>query len=166
MRIAYTQADGGVAIVIAAPKEVLLPLIGKPTGPVGIIELSDADYCAHIYARSIPADATNVHELPDDWQAPDREFRGAWVTDGKTITIDMPCAREIHRNKMRAARAPMLAALDVQYQRADETGDTVAKAAVISAKAALRDVTKNPSIDAAKNPNELKATWPKELKGQ
>lgn len=74
------------------------------------------------------------------------------------ITIDMTKARNIHRDRMRAARAPKLAALDVAFQRALETGgDTVS---IVAQKQALRNVTANPEIEAAQTPDDLKKVWP------
>jgi hypothetical protein len=83
----------------------------------------------------------------------DRTFRGAWFfRDG--IETDMPLARDIQRNNLRTDRGPRLAALDVDYMRALETG---AGATDIAAqKAALRDVTSDARIDAAATPDELK----------
>lgn len=90
----------------------------------------------------------------------DRSFRNAWRHDGASLSVDMPAARGIHRDRMRAARAPLLAALDVAYQRADEKGDAAAKAVVADRKQALRDVTADAAIDAATTPDELVAVWP------
>ncbi|MEJ0012348.1 MAG: hypothetical protein WDM94_06895 [Bauldia sp.] len=75
----------------------------------------------------------------------------------------MDKARAIHCDRMRAARAPRLAALDIAYQRADESGDAAAKAAVAARKQALRDVTADPAIAAAETPDALKAVWPEIL---
>jgi hypothetical protein len=79
------------------------------------------------------------------------------------ITINMAKAREIHRAKMRDAREPLFAALDIAYQRALEnsasTGEIVAK------KQALRDVTSDPAIDAAQTVSQLKSVWPSVLNG-
>lgn len=74
------------------------------------------------------------------------------------IFVDMNKARDIHRGALRAAREPILAELDVAYQRADEMGDTAAKAAIAKEKQRLRDVTNDPRIDSAQTPEELKAT--------
>lgn len=93
----------------------------------------------------------------------DRAFREAWKLDGPAIVHDMDRARAIHRGRMRAARAPLLAALDIGYQRADERGDAAAKADVVARKQALRDVTADPAIAAAEAPDELKAAWPEIL---
>lgn len=91
----------------------------------------------------------------------DRTFRDALVDDGKTVAHDMAKAREIHRGRMRAARLPMLVELDVDEMRATEDGQPVDE--IRAAKRALRDVTDDPAIEAAKSPAELKAVWPEIL---
>lgn len=87
----------------------------------------------------------------------DRAFRNAWVDSGKTIAVDMPKARDIQRDRLRTERKPLLDALDVDYQRADEADNGAAKAAIIAKKQALRDVTADPAIEAATTPDALMA---------
>lgn len=94
----------------------------------------------------------------------DPTFRNAWTDTGK-IEVDMPKAREIHKGNLRALRAPLLAALDIAYIRADEMGDANQKAAIAAKKQALRDVTKDPGIDAATTPEQLNAVLPVALNG-
>jgi hypothetical protein len=89
----------------------------------------------------------------------DRTFRGAWRDSGK-LEIDMPEARKIQRDRIRNARAPLLESLDIAYQRADENGDNARKRDVAAKKQALRDFTKDPRIDAAQTPEELKEILP------
>jgi len=74
------------------------------------------------------------------------------------ITIDMEKARDIHRDKMRVARAPLLTTLDVAFQRALEQNANTAT--IVAQKQALRDVTSDPAIEAAQTVDELKAVWP------
>ena len=74
------------------------------------------------------------------------------------ITINMAKARNIHREKMRAARTPLLAALDIAFQRALEQNANTAT--IVAQKQALRDVTSDPAIEAAQTVEELKAVWP------
>ena len=79
------------------------------------------------------------------------------------ININMTKARDLHRDKVRQARDPLLATKDVEFQRALETGaDT---AAIVAAKQALRDAPASAAIEAATTPNELKASWDAELLG-
>ena len=69
------------------------------------------------------------------------------------ITINLDKAKAITKERLRAERAPLLTALDVQYQRAQEDGrDTTI---IISEKQRLRDVTK--LADKAATLDELKA---------
>lgn len=92
----------------------------------------------------------------------DRSFRNAWRFDGKEFSVHMPTAREIHRERMRRARAPKLAELDVQLMKAIEFGEDLGPIRV--KKQVLRDVTKHEGIEKAQTPEELKLVWPKELK--
>ena len=79
------------------------------------------------------------------------------------ININMTKARDIHREKVREARNPKLAAKDVEFQRALETGaDT---SAIVAAKQALRDAPAASAIEAASTPDELKQAWDTDLLG-
>jgi hypothetical protein len=166
LRFAFTRPDGGTTIVSAAPKEFLVEVIGKPN-QFGMRTLSDEDYRDHVIERSIPADATNVIELPADWTPPDedRAFRNAWEISESKVGVNLAKARLVFRDKMRQARAPLLQKLDEDYLRADETGDTAQKTTIASAKTTLRNVTTLAAIDAAKTVDELRATWPENVLG-
>ena len=85
----------------------------------------------------------------------DRTFRQAWQFKGAAVEIDMVAARGIHRDNLRAERAPKLDKLDIDWFRAVETGGDTA--AIASAKQRLRDVTADSRIVSAKTPEELKA---------
>ncbi len=76
------------------------------------------------------------------------------------IKIDMAKAAEIQRNRIRAARVPLLAALDVQFMRAVERGDQAEQARVAAEKQRLRDLTNDPRVAAAKTPAELVVILP------
>ena len=69
------------------------------------------------------------------------------------ITINIDKAKAITKDRLRAERAPLLAAQDVAYQRALEaSADT---SAIVAEKQRLRDVTQ--LADAATSLDELKA---------
>jgi len=85
----------------------------------------------------------------------DRTFRGAWQFDGNAVEIDMDKARDIHRDNLRAERAPKLAALDVAYMKALEQGHVTTT--IAAEKQALRDVTDDARIADATTPDALKA---------
>ena len=126
MKIVYKTATG-VAII-------------HPTGELSIEEVSAKDVPAGVPFRII-----NDDEVPSD-----RTFRNALKYD---LTVDMTKAQGITKDRLRTERAPLLTALDVQYQRATEDGrDTTI---IISEKQRLRDVTK--LADTATTLDELKA---------
>lgn len=153
MNIAYTQPNGIVAIVHAAPKSNLEQVLGP---------LTDEAYRAHVYKRSIPDGATNVHELSDDFVPDtDRTFRNAWVTDGSVLSVDMDKAREIHKQNLRSLRDPLLLAADVEMSKA--YNDKTQQDAIEAKRQKLRDVTDDQSIAAATTPDELRAAIPKIL---
>lgn len=86
-----------------------------------------------------------------------REYRGAWILIGNSVVHDISKARDIQRERLRAERAPMLAALDTAYLQADEAGDAKAKSDIAAQKQILRDATQDPAIDAAVTVDDLKA---------
>ena len=77
--------------------------------------------------------------------------------------IDMAKAREIHKTKIREARSPKLAELDVEFQRALETGASTTD--IVAKKQALRDAPADSGINAATTADELKAQWKTDILG-
>jgi hypothetical protein len=70
------------------------------------------------------------------------------------ITINLNKAKDITRTRLREERKPLLEALDVQFQRALESGaDT---SAIGAEKQRLRDITS--LVDEAQTLDDLKAT--------
>ena len=68
------------------------------------------------------------------------------------ITINIAKAKDITKDRLRAERAPLLAAQDVAFQRALESNaDTTA---IVAEKQRLRDITK--TVDACLTVEELK----------
>lgn len=73
------------------------------------------------------------------------------------ISIDMAKAREIHKEKIREARTPKLAELDIEFQKALETGASTTD--IVSKKQALRDAPADSAIESASDTDGLKAQW-------
>ena len=71
--------------------------------------------------------------------------------------IDMAKAREIHKTNIRTARAPKLADLDIEFQKAQETNASTAE--IVDKKQVLRDAPAAAGIATAANTTELKAQW-------
>ena len=185
MRIVYSRPDGGVSVLIPAEGARLASAViidgkrhildaAKPVDTVfrrwpveGVIAEwaeTESEFLARIAIKDVPADATNAQIVDVSAIPVDRSFRNAWeIVAGGRIEHDMGKCREIHKDRLRAIRAPKLVALDIEYQRADEDGDVQRKQAVAAKKRALRDVTVDPRIQAAQTPEELKAVIPEAL---
>jgi hypothetical protein len=112
--IVFTNDAGGVSVCI-------------PTGELSI----DA-----VQQKDTPAGSIimNVSDLPRD-----NNFFDAYELNGSTITVNFAKAVEITKKRLRAERTPLLAAQDVAFQRALESGaDTTA---IVAEKQRLRDIT-------------------------
>jgi len=77
--------------------------------------------------------------------------------------IDMTKAKAIHKANIRNARTPKLAELDIEFQKALETGASTTD--IVAKKQALRDAPADSAIDTAKNTDELKAQWKTDILG-
>ena len=77
--------------------------------------------------------------------------------------IDMAKAREIHKGNIRAAREPKLAELDIEFQKALETGASTTD--IVAKKQALRDAPADSGIAAASDADALKAQWKTDILG-
>jgi hypothetical protein len=136
--VALSRADGTVAIMLHP---------GSPT-PQDI-----AKELAKMPAQFISQRLINANQIPNT-----RDYRAAWIDDGNgPIKHDMPRAREVHRERLREQRGPLLAALDTGAIRAIEDDDAPKKAQVKAAKQKLRDAPADPRIEAAQNVAALAA---------
>ena len=79
------------------------------------------------------------------------------------IKTDMAKAREIHKTNIRNARSPKLAELDVEFQKALETGASTTD--IVAKKQALRDAPADSGIAAASDAAALKAQWKTDILG-
>lgn len=160
--IIRTTMDGHVMVTNPAPQ--MFDPESRVRKTLGIEFKDDDAILDYILNHDLPEEPTQGR-IADRSEIPaDRTFRSAWEDKGVAIDVNMPKAREIHRNRLRDMRAPKLAQLDVDYQRADERGDAAEKQSIAQRKQALRDVTADPAIDAAATPEELKAVLPAALR--
>lgn len=147
VKIAISLENGGLVVMNYIEREV-----------EGVLRTATPENIEAAIARAssgFPA-APETWRIVDTDEIPqDRTFRDAWSDTG-CIGVDMPKARDIHRQRLRDARRPQLEALDVAYMRAEEEGDDARKSSIRAAKQVLRDITRHPDIDAAKTPDELK----------
>ena len=77
--------------------------------------------------------------------------------------IDMAKAREIHKTNIRAAREPKLAELDIEFQKALETGASTTD--IVAKKQALRDAPADSGITSAADTDALKAQGKTDILG-
>lgn len=115
--IIYTNDLGGVSVCI-------------PTGELPIEQVQAKDIPQGVESFIVEADS-----LPNQ----DHDFFDAWAQSRGVVTVNVAKAREITKRRLRVEREPLLAAQDVAFQRALETGaDTTA---IVAEKRRLRDIT-------------------------
>jgi len=97
------------------------------------------------------ASVVSYKEIDESEIPTDRHFREAWDYD---LKINMGKARDIHMDRIRAARDEKLKALDIETMKGRD---------VQAEKQALRDIPQTLDLSTATTPEELKALWPQEL---
>ena len=128
------------------------------TMPADAVEITDAEYDAMIKGQS---DRREIVPGPDGKpmlaDKPQQHHPDLFIWDGVAFALkDLAIAKAYTLDRLRAARAPALAALDLQVLRAWEEGKTPADVAdVMSRKQQLRDITKR--VDQASSWEELTA---------
>lgn len=128
--IIYTNERGGVSVCI-------------PTSELPIEQVQAKDIPAGVDSYIVDADT-----LPEA----DNDFFNAWEQSKGVVTVNIAKAREITKQRLRSDRAPLLAAQDVAFQRALESGaDT---STIVAEKQRLRDLTK--LVDSAGTLDELR----------
>ena len=69
------------------------------------------------------------------------------------ITISIPKAKDITKNRLRIDRKPLLEAQDILFMQAQESGSDTTD--IVAEKQRLRDITKD--VDTCKTTDQLKA---------
>ena len=77
--------------------------------------------------------------------------------------VDMAKAREIHKDNIRIARTEKFKELDIEFQKALETGTSTTD--IVAKKQALRDAPADSGIDSASDADALKAQWKTDILG-
>ena len=72
-----------------------------------------------------------------------------------SITVDITKAKNIWKEKIRKARESKLAALDVEFMKAQEAGSDTST--IVANKKELRDFSAQ--VDSATTVDEIKAVW-------
>lgn len=132
-KIMYTRADdGGLSVVIPAPKADIEKVLGS---------LTQEQYENHVWERSVPSDAINPRYVDADGLPADREFRNAWcdATPEAKVDIDLKKAKDLQLAKLRLTRNAKLEAADVEFMTKLEKGEDLT--AIKDKKQNLRDAT-------------------------
>ena len=157
--IAYTAADGGLAIV----RPVATPAAGE----------TEAAFLSRLAAMVVPPEAREIQVLPASALPDDRLFRAAWrAGPSGGVVIDLACARALRLGQIRAARDRLLARLDGPMLRALEAGNQPdlarLQARLQARRQALRDLPAlaGAALASLSNPADLAAFWPDDLGGE
>jgi len=114
--IIFTNDNGGVSVCV-------------PTGELPIEQVQSKDIPSNIQSHIVSMDS-----LPQD-----NDFFDAWEQTNGVVTVNLSKAKELTKIRLRKQREPLLAAQDIAFQRALETGaDTTA---IVAEKQRLRDIT-------------------------
>jgi hypothetical protein len=159
--IALSRKDGGVSIMafLTVGRGSVLPF-GAQWLEDGwwVRPPTDANISNEI--RAIPEGPDIVSWVvitPDQIPSGDRTYRDAWTLNGKMIEHDMVKAREVHRGRVRKARAAALKTLDGEWMRAIGQSQQIVADEVERKRKAWRDAPTDPRIDAAQTVGDLKA---------
>ena len=134
-------------------------------GRIGILVPSDEYMKSHSIDELVKKDLNNTSDyiVKDSIDDIDLEYSDAYRLSNSIVSIDFNKFKEIHKDKWREARKPLLASLDIEFMKAVESADTDKQAEIATQKQALRDVT-NTEING-NTPEEIKSVWPQALKG-
>jgi hypothetical protein len=131
---------------------ILYPQVNKQLAvvtPTGILSIEE------VIVQTVPPDTS--YKVVDTLNV-DHYFFDAYEYDEELgAVVNFEKAKEIQRNRWRAARTPLLQQLDIEFQRAQESGETAALQRVVAKKIALRGVTDTPLPDDLEG---IKNTWP------
>jgi hypothetical protein len=132
-------------------------------GRIGILFPSDEYMKNHSIKELVKKDLNNTSNyiVKDSIDDIDLGYSDAYTLSDNVISIDFNKFKEIHKDKWREARKPLLASLDIEYIKAVESADTTKQTEIASQKQALRDVTQ---IQISGNSTEeIKSVWPEVL---
>ena len=113
--IIFTNENGNVSVCV-------------PTGELPVEAVLAKDAPSH----AIIVDAS---ELPEA----DNDFFNSWELIDGVVSVNLDKAKAQTKDRLRAERAPLLAAQDVAFQRALESGADIS--AIVAEKQRLRGIT-------------------------
>ena len=126
--IIYTNENGNVSVC-------------APTGELPIEAVLAKDCPNH----AIIVDSSELPEV-------DNDFFNSWELIDGVVSVNLDKVKAQTKDRLRAERAPLLAAQDVAFQRALEEGKDTS--AIVAEKQRLRDITS--LVDTCKTTEELR----------
>lgn len=131
--IIYTNDDGWVSVV-------------SPCYPPGLTAEQEVQVAAWVQQKDVPPmpdGSTRPSFIRDSQDLGNMAyFFSSWRLDASgNLTWNKAAADALKRDHFRALRKPLLEALDVDFMRALERGDTAVVQSITAQKQALRDVT-------------------------
>lgn len=128
--IIFTNDNGGVSVCM-------------PTGELPIEQVQGKDIPEGVQSFIVSQDS-----LPNQ----DNDFFDAWEQSNGVVSVNLTKAKELTKRRLRMERESLLAAQDVAFQRALESGQPTTS--IVAEKQRLRDL---PSLaDACSTLNELR----------
>lgn len=129
--IIFTNENGGVSVCV-------------PTGEIPVEQVQSKDIPVGIKSHIV-----DHASLP--WEHND--FFDAWEQTNGVVTVNLDKSKHLTKERLRAERAALLAAQDVAFQRALETGQPTTD--IVAEKQRLRDLPV--LVDTCVNLDELRA---------
>lgn len=119
---------------------------------------TEDQWLARVQAKSVTPGATAIQIVEDSAIPADRTFRNAWQISAGKVVCDMPKARGLARDMLRAERAERFTRLDGEWMRAMGRGEALEAAAVEAKRETMRNWPQDPRIESATTQEELKST--------
>lgn len=134
-KIVYTRSDdGGVCVITPVSKKDVERVLGP---------LTDTQYEAHVWDRSVPADAIDPRYVDDSDIPTTREFRNAWVDVTNESIVDICCtrAKDIQLDRLRAERQAKFEELGLPHKLNPDVESALLSKETLETVQQLRDVT-------------------------
>jgi hypothetical protein len=129
--IVFTNENGGVTVC-------------APTGELSIQE---------VQAKDIPQGVVSFIVDAATLPLQDEDFFDAWEQNNGMVIVNLEKAKIITKKRLQQERIPLFAALDIEFQKALESGADIS--AIVAAKQRLRDITN--VVDSCQQLQELRS---------
>ena len=148
-RIIYRE-DGGVSVVIPAPKSRRE-------------DESEVDWLERVFAKATPEGA-DFEDIDEEINLlPSRRFRNAWAKGLNGLEVNLPKAKEQVMAELRTVRNQELKETDGLMARANEIGQPAKVDVLKIQRQTLRDLPSAIGVEAIATVDDLETKFPKQL---